>query len=81
MILTTIVQDAARHAETGVRQGLEEESLAIVMYADDTLLVGRNQIQLLALLEENANAGARLGSRAPGLQGSARDPPLLPPII
>eukprot|EP00959_Pyramimonas_sp_CCMP1952_P087756 1836197-Pyramimonas_sp.AAC.1 len=63
--MTMIVQDAARHAEAGVRQALEEESLAILLYADDTLLVGRNQIQLQALLEEIANAGARLAYAGP----------------
>eukprot|EP00959_Pyramimonas_sp_CCMP1952_P373965 7832075-Pyramimonas_sp.AAC.1 len=59
--MTVTVQDAARHADAGIRQGLEEGSLAISSYAGDALLVGRNQIQLQALLGEIANAGARLG--------------------
>ena len=59
--MTMVLRDAERHADSGVREALRSKTLAVLLYADDTLLVGRDQVHMQSLLGGIAQAGARVG--------------------
>ena len=64
VMLTTVVMKGATSSrlEQHTKDALLDGDLSVLLYADDTLLVGRCQHRMQQLLGEIAAAGARVGT-------------------
>ena len=61
MVMTILMKDATDKLGQEARTDMETGNMSILLYADDTLLVGRSQQYLQELLDAVAWAGARAG--------------------
>eukprot|EP00959_Pyramimonas_sp_CCMP1952_P121138 2532707-Pyramimonas_sp.AAC.1 len=61
MLMTAVVEDATRSLTAGARKSLDDGLLDLLLYADDTLLIGANESHLQELLDATASAGVQYG--------------------
>jgi len=61
MTMSVIVQDAISMMPSGAKAQIDSGSLSIVLYADDTLLIGSSAASLQHLLDSIAVVGLRFG--------------------
>ena len=61
MLMTVIAHDAAERMPGEFGQQLGAGGLDVLLYADDTLLIGSNEKALQALLDSTAHVGAQYG--------------------
>jgi hypothetical protein len=61
MLMSVITNDAIANLSTESQQQLVNGSLDVVLYADDTLIIGASEARLQELLESVADVGGRYG--------------------
>ena len=61
--MTVGVSDSVLGLGSDARASFEEERLGVLLYADDTLIMGDNPVFVQQLLDAIATAGAKFGRR------------------
>jgi hypothetical protein len=61
MLMTVVLREAVNNLSDNDKFDMVSGSLSVLLYADDTLLIGRSQASLQNLLDNIALAGVRVG--------------------
>ena len=61
MVMSVLVKDVEKKLDTDIRRSMDCGDMSILLYADDTVLIGRNEHHLQQLLNAIAGAGANMG--------------------
>jgi len=61
MLMTVVMDDAVHSMGEGAQAAFKASSLGVVLYADDTLLIGVSEARLQEFLESVASVGERFG--------------------
>ena len=61
MLMTVLMRDATNNLNDHDKFDMDSGNISVLLYADDTLLIGRSQTSLQHLLDNVALAGAQIG--------------------
>ena len=61
MLMTVVIQDSTAKLSSGIREQCQHGVLGVLLYADDTLIVGASENGVQELLNVIAEVGLRFG--------------------